>query len=143
MEKAAFVELRKINNLLARESSKTTKDFPESRLTEMHANIMRYLLKAGEEGVLQKDIEQVFTIRKSTASRILKLMEANGFIERRGVDYDARLKRIFLTPSAWEHSEIMRIEGEKMERRIRTGISEEDMKTFFKVLSQMEKNLDQ
>lgn len=55
---------------------------------------MRYLLETGEDGALQKDIEEVFTIRMSTASRILSLMESNGFIERREVDYDTRLKRV-------------------------------------------------
>ena len=60
----------------------------------MHASTMRYLLETGEDGALQKDIEEVFTIRMSTASRILSLMESNGFIERREVDYDTRLKRV-------------------------------------------------
>ena len=70
-------------------------------------------------------------------------MEQNGFIERRGVDYDARLKKVFLTASALEHGEIMRAEGEKMESKIRSGLSDEDIDTFFKVLEQMEKNIDQ
>lgn len=141
MEKAVFIELRKLHNLFVREASKVAKDFPVSRVTEMHANIMRYLLEAGEEGVMQKDIEQAFTIRKSTASRILKLMEKNGLIDRHGVDYDARLKKIVLTEKALKHGEMMRSEGEKMERRICTGISEEELDIFFAVLSKIESNL--
>ena len=50
--------------------------------------------------VYQKDIEEEFRIRKSTATGILQLMEKNGFISRESSKKDARLKRIVPTPKA-------------------------------------------
>ena len=141
-EKQVGIELRKLINLIGREVSKVAKDIPEGNVTEMHVNIIHYLQKAGSEGVMQKDIEQAFTIRKSTASRILKLMEKNGVIERHGVDYDARLKRIVLTPKAMKHHKMMNEHAKELEQRITAGVSEEDLQVLFKVLAVMQKNLE-
>lgn len=143
MRKAVGIEVRRLSNLLAREVTKIDRDFINDSITEMHANVMDYLLEAGEQGVMQKDIEQAFTIRKSTASRILKLMEKKGIIERHGVDYDARLKRIVLTPAAAAKHELLRAHAEAMERRITAGVSKADLETFFTVIEKMQHNLEE
>ena len=55
-----------------------------------------------EVDLRQKDFEQQFNIRRSTASNILALIEKNGLIQRESVPYDARLKKIVLTDKAIE-----------------------------------------
>lgn len=142
MRRAVGLELRRLNNLITREVSKIARDIPFGNVTEMHANMVDYLIEAGKDGVMQKDIEQAFTIRKSTASRILKLMEKNGVIARHGVEYDARLKRITLTEDAGHHYKMMKEYAEDMELRLSAGISQEDMDIFFKVLKKMQSNLE-
>lgn len=138
-------ELRKLNNLISREvsaSTKTLEDRADHNVTEMHLNIVEYLVEAGPEGVMQRDIEEAFTVRKSTASRILKLMEKNGIIERHGVDYDARLKKIVLTEAAAQHQRQMRGKVKRMEERLTAGISEEELEQFFAVLEKMQRNIE-
>ncbi|PGS79274.1 hypothetical protein COD02_28605 [Bacillus thuringiensis] len=59
-----------------------------------------YLCEKQDIYVFQKDFEREFSIRKSTASRILKSMENNGLI--------ARLKKVVLTENAIKiHDSIM------------------------------------
>lgn len=48
-----------------------------------------------EQDILQKDIENWFHIRRSTATEILKRMEQKGLIERMPVPYDKRAKKLF------------------------------------------------
>ena len=143
MDKPLGIELRKLNNLVAREISKNGNNFPRGHLTEMHANIVDYIMKSGEKGVMQKDIEEAFTIRKSTASRILKLMESHGIIERHSVDYDARLKRIQLAPVALRHHQQIRARVDELENRITKDISEQDLETFLRVIKKMQQNLEE
>lgn len=47
--------------------------------------------------VFQRDIEREFSITRSTVTNILQLMERKGYIERRSVPQDARLKQLVLT----------------------------------------------
>ena len=64
----------------------------------MQMHVLRYILMSTlHRDVYQKDIEEEFQIRKSTATGILKLMEKHGFIRRESAQQDARLKRIVPT----------------------------------------------
>ena len=95
-------EFRRINNLIRRdiERSKINGEIDTSRF--VHGWAIRYLYDNREKEIFQKDIEKEFSIRRSTASNILKLMEKNGLIERISVPYDARLKKLTLTKKAVE-----------------------------------------
>lgn len=113
-------------------------------LTTMQKHILKYILLATLECELyQKDIEEEFQIRKSTASGILQLMEKNGFIVRESVKEDARRKRIIPTKKA----EALRAEilenVQDMEKRLRAGISKEEFDTCMRVLCQMQQNLSE
>ena len=103
-------------------------------LTTMQKHVLKHiLLETMHREVYQKDIEEEFQIRKSTATGILQLMEKNGFISRESSKKDARLKRIVPTPKA----EALR----DTEKRLIQGIDQEDVKICRKVLVQMIQNL--
>lgn len=79
-------------------SQKPVKAMEENELTSMQKHVLKYiLLETLHRDIYQKNLEEEFQIRKSTASGILKLMEKNGFIYRESVKEDARLKRILPT----------------------------------------------
>lgn len=116
----------------------------ETGLTPMQKHVLTFILfETLDRELYQKDIEDEFHIRRSTASGILKLMEKNGFICRENVERDARLKRIVPTKKA----EKLRLEIlgniQQMERRLRTGISEEDFSTCLGVLRKILNNLSE
>ena len=62
-------------------------------------------------------------------------------IKRVGVDYDARLKKIVLTDRAVEIQEMIENRFAELEKKIKDGISEEELQTFFAVLSKIRKNI--
>ena len=65
-------------------------------LTMMQSWIIRFLYEHSEEDIYQRDIEAEFSIARSTATGILKLMEKRGYIRRVSVERDARLKKLEL-----------------------------------------------
>ena len=71
-------------------------------LTLMHGWIIAYLYDHRDEDVYQKDIENAFSIARSTVTSILKLMEKKNYITRESVESDARLKKLVLTETGIE-----------------------------------------
>ena len=62
-----------------------------------NAHIIMFLARNRGREIYQHTIEQKFCITRSTASRVLALMEKKGLIARESVEHDARCKRIVLT----------------------------------------------
>ena len=111
-------------------------------LTGTNGWIIGYLAHNTDREVFQKDIENHFAVRRSTVSRVVTLMEQKGLVERHGVDADARLKRLVLTDKAWEiHAEIQN-DLEALEKRLVSGISDEELAVFRRVADKMMENID-
>ena len=55
--------------------------------------------------MFQRDLQAHFSVRRSTVTGLLQLMEKKGLITRSSVAQDARLKKIQLTPRAIQHHE--------------------------------------
>lgn len=99
------------------------------------------LAQPGE--VFQKDIEEEYSIRPSTATEMLKQMEKNGLITREPVAYDNRLKRIVLTDKARRYQQQV-VDGlTDLEERMTRGIPAQDMEIFFDVMEKMMDNLSE
>lgn len=112
-------------------------------ITGVQGRLLHFiLLQSTERDLFQKDVEDEFNLRRSTATGILKLMEKNGLLYRESVDYDARLKKIVVTEKGLRMKaqavESIRI----LEDKISRNISTEDLNTFYSVMKQMSKNLD-
>ena len=75
----------------------------EMGLTGTQGRVLCYIFITSQwQDIYQRDIEDVFEIRRSTATGILQLLERDGYIERVSVPTDARLKKIVLTDKAKE-----------------------------------------
>lgn len=102
-----------------------------------------HFLLAQTEDVFQKDIEEEYSIRPSTATELLKQMEKNGLILRQPVPYDNRLKRIVLTDKALTYRQQVVEDLTALEETLVSGISEEDLEAFFNVIEKMMDNLSE
>ena len=109
-------------------------------LTASQGIIMAYLAEA-EGDVFQKDIEQCFSLRRSTVSGILDNMEAAGLVVRERVISDARLKRISLTASGKTLVSSVASEFDHLKYLLVSGISEEELTVFRRVTEKMKRNL--
>jgi len=104
--------------------------------------IIGYLMMNEGKDVFQKDLEKKFSIRRSTASKTLQLMEDKGFILREPVFYDARLKKIILTDKAREIHKMLMDDIYSANTIAAEGISDEELAAFFKVTEKMKNNLE-
>lgn len=92
-------QLRCVDNLIMRRINWQGKLCGAEDMTPMHGWILGYLCHHQGEVIYQRDIEREFSITRSTVSNILQLMEKKGYIERRGVPQDARLKQLVIAPA--------------------------------------------
>ena len=101
-------------------------------LTAMQRHVLKFILLESEhKDIYQKDVEEEFCIRKSTATGILKLME----------EPDARLKRIVPTGKAEKVHKFIMEHIHQTEAMLVAGISEEDVLICKKVMCLMYRNL--
>lgn len=102
--------------------------------------VLHFIL-AQSSDMFQKDIEEEFSLRPSSATELLKQMEKGGLIRREPVDYDGRLKRITVTEKALGYREQIVRNLADMEEELLRGVSREELNIFFKVVEQMLDNL--
>ena len=134
-------EIRTLNNCVKRYIHSTRPpEFEES--TGVHGWAIRYFYENRDKDIFQRDFEARFSIRRSTATNMLKLMEKNGLITRESVPYDARLKKIVLTEKAIEihHKATQNIKN--IENTLKKGITYEELKLFYIVIDKIKANLE-
>ena len=139
LTKSAARYVSKLSNKLRRKLDmlSSRKEFSGSQGRTLH------FLLAQTEDVFQKDIEEENSIRPSTATELLKQMEANGLIRREPVAYDNRLKKIVLTDKALMYKQQVVEDLTSLEKTLTKGISEKNMEVFFEVIEKMMDNLSE
>lgn len=139
LTRSAARYVSKLSNKLRRKLDmlSSRKEFSGSQGRTLH------FLLAQTDDVFQKDIEEEYSIRPSTATELLKQMEKNGLIVREPVSYDNRLKKIVLTDKALIYKKQVVDDLTELEETLTRGISEEKMKIFFEVMEKMMDNLSE
>lgn len=112
------------------------------RLTLMHAWAIEELYEQRDTDFFQRDFERRFSVRRSTATRMLQLMERNDLIRRESVPHDARLKKLVLTERALKLHEEMAEKTSAMDARLLEGFTEEEKKTLFALLRRVQHNVE-
>lgn len=103
--------------------------------------IMGYLCDHAGAQLCQHDIEQVFCIRRSTASRFLIALEREHMIERVGSPDDGRRKIIVPTDKALAiHAQFIACR-DAMEAHMTQGIPKEELDAFLATARKIEANL--
>ena len=110
-------------------------------ITGTNMRIIRYLESNQDHDIYQKDVEKEFGITRSTASRVLVLMEEKGLVKRMSVDQDARLKKLVLTEKSSMLGEKMRIVGEQTDVKLMQGFSDEEREQLFSFIDRMVENM--
>lgn len=131
-----------LSNVLRRSALDEPKPENSDRPTGMQHWALGYIHRNMGHDVFQKDLEAAFEVRRSTATGILKLLEKNGYIKREPVDYDARLKKLSLTPKALLFCENTLEKMKKTEELLTKGFTEEEINTLIKLLDKIKNNLE-
>ena len=107
-----------------------------------NAHIIMFLARNRDREIYQHTIEQKFCITRSTASRVLALMEKNGLIARESVAHDARCKRIVLTDKADAIVADLKANGDRVERLLVGGFSDGEKAALRDYVARMRANIE-
>lgn len=110
------------------------------KLSGAQGRILHFIL-AQTDDIFQKDIEEEYSLRPSSATEILKKMEQNGLIHREPTSYDGRLKKIIPSEKAIHYQKQVITDLTKLEHDLTKDIDPEQLEIFFQVMEKMLKNL--
>lgn len=141
-ERKIGFEIHKISRIIKRFADSDASKSYVDKMTGTHGRALGFFLHNRDRDIFQKDFEQEFNIRRSTASSILSLMEKNELITRESVPYDARLKKIVLTEKSLQIESVISEAFERFEEVMKNDISDEELSVFFGVLDKISKNIE-
>lgn len=140
MEKDCGAQINLLSRMLKRRLNVTLQGLG---ITAIQSRVMFYIMDHCLEGpVFQRDVEQVFSLSRSTATGILQQLEEKDLLRRESVPSDARLKNLVPTPRAAELDAEVRSCLRQTEVLLTRGLSEGQVQLFKETLAAMIRNLD-
>lgn len=140
-ERPLGMDINCVANRIRREVDKEVMGIYEDDASRSNGWIIRYIARHSEQDVFQKDIEKEFSLTRSNISKVVDLMVQKGLIVRSPVEYDARLKKLTLTPKAMKLHRQLEEGHNQFEQRLTEGFSEEELTRFREYLRRLEENL--
>ena len=135
-------QIKVLSNLIRREIDTCVCGKSTDEPTGNNMFIIRYLAQRKNEDVFQKDLEEFFSVRRSTMSNIVLRMEQKGFLIRQPVSCDRRLKKLILTKKGENRHAMMESIVLQTEEKLTLGFSEEEKALLFNLLEKLRRNLE-
>lgn len=137
----------KINRISAKIKRKCSNIESIKKLDEVsgtNGRIVGYINRCNDDGidVFQKNIEFNFGITRSTASRVISLMEKKGLVVREASTIDARLKKLVLTEKAKKLNDSCKEDLARFDDSLLKDFTNDEKKLFLSFLDRIEKNID-
>lgn len=118
--------------------------FQDLGITGVQSRVIFYILIHCKSGpVFQRDVENAFSLSRSTATGILQMLEKKGIILRESVASDARLKSLVPTERAVELNARVYACLQEADRMLTRGLSEGQVQLFKETAVKMAQNLDE
>ena len=137
-------QIRTLSHLVKRTVDQAAFDGVDDHPTGVQGWIIGYLYRNRDKEVFQRDIQEQFSIRRSTVTGILQLMEKNGLITRSSVEQDARLKKTWSSPPGpIELHERIERSVRQVEERISHCLTPEEKETFIQLCEKIRADLSQ
>lgn len=140
-EKMCF-EFVTFTNILKRYLDNSTAMKYAEKYTGNNIWILGFLFRNSNRDIFQKDIEEFFSVRRSTVSKAVKLMVQKGLIRRESVDYDARLKKLILTEKAMEINEVIEKQMKDIGEKFASNLTDEEIEEFSRILGKIRKSFE-
>lgn len=134
-------ELAYTNNLIARRIARGGNNKYAMNISPIQVRIVKYLVKQNNKAILQKDMEYLFNIRRSTVSGVIKTMEKNNIIIRENVKDDNKSKEIKLTDDVYKRANDLVKELKELDLELLRDVNKEDLEAFMRVLKNIQDNL--
>ena len=142
-DKNIFNSIKELEKGIVRKiMNETSHDEMYSKPSIAQMQIIKYILKHDGKTIYQRDLEEVFNLRRATISGILKTMEKNNVIIRVCDPNDARGKIVILSDDAKKFFKEKETLFKKLETVLKKDISKEELETFYKVILKMRDNIN-
>lgn len=142
-DKNIFDSIKELEKGIVRKiMSETSHDEMYSKPSIAQMQIIKYILKHDGKTIYQRDLEEVFNLRRATISGILKTMEKNNVIIRVCDPNDARGKIVILSDDAKKFFKEKETLFKKIETVLKKDISKEELEIFYKVILKMRDNIN-
>lgn len=140
-DEALGFQIKTLANLIKRRMYGFSSRQGIEEMTGAHGWVIGYLCHNVGREICQRDLEKEFSVRRSTVTNMLQLMEHNGLITRQAVDGDRRLKKIVPTQKAIELHAAFERELDALESSMAEGISPREREAFLATAEKIRKNL--
>ena len=141
MEAVGF-EIKRMDNLLKRRIDVMVKKKGIDEITMMHSFIIHYIYDNRDQDIFQKDIEKVFHMNRSTITNMVKYLEDQGYITRRQVPSDARLKKLGLTEQGERLHQIIGEAIRETERKMQNALTPQETEQFIRLSHKIRSQLE-
>lgn len=102
-----------------------------------------YLVRICEHpGIIQEKLAEMIKVDRTTASRAIKKLEKNGFIERREDKYNKKIKKIFPTMKGENVYPKIKRENDHSNSVALAGFSEREVEIISHLLQRVRKNIE-
>ena len=94
-----------------------------------------------EDGQTPGNLAERLGVRPPTITKTINRLQAQGFLEKRASNSDARQAHIFLTDTGRETIRAIEKSVKKTEKQALKGLDKKEQKALFKLLARIEANL--
>lgn len=140
MERKIGIEVRNLQNMIMRRMDSIASESTGANISAQNVFILSHLYENQGKDIFQKDLERAMAVSRSTCSKVVSLMEEKGLIRREGVK-DARFNKIVITEKGTSTIAMVREKVDENETLLKEGLSEEDMRNFYRIIDTMEENI--
>lgn len=113
----------------------------ELGLNSQQGRVIGYIYDHQDEGIIQKDLADVFHKRGATITSMLKGLEKNEYIERRIPSDNERQKNLYVLPKGEKLINDFNEVFSDLEDKITSCLTEEELKTLEKLLSKINQSI--
>lgn len=133
-----LIDIKILNTAIERLLNQALSEFD---ITYTQATVIGFLTANSDKTICQKDIETSLGLTTPTVNSVLKRMERKELVECSVQPDDKRFKSIRATEKAGELSEKLKEKISDIQKRLLSGISQEDTEHFSSLLNKMIQNL--
>ena len=140
MHKHIGKELKELLNLLKRNMEKNTKI---KDISPGQVRILNYIISNKDKNIIQRDIEEEFNIRRSSATELIQKLEKKELLYRVEDENDKRIKILKVTEKGIELENNIYNYICICEQKISQGLTEDEINFFFSITEKMKRNLEE
>lgn len=135
-------KIKNLDDLIAKNTKKNIAVESNIIASPTQIQIMDYMLNHQNETVYQKDLENTTHLSRATISSVLQTMEKHGLVTRITDNIDTRTKIVRLNSETKDFFRENKNKFDNIEKQILSGISEDELNYFTKILDKMIKNIE-